>query len=230
MAIGVQAMTHIMRIGALLAAVGLASCAGEGGDAAKIGSLMFQSFTGGTMITREQAAEIPYASIGVQLGSSSQGLAVLGKGVGDDRFWYSGNRILFVTRAGRVIQTVGLPYDLKHVEIRGPNGSFAAPGTAAKFMMVFDFEDLQSFNVIANCTDIDRGPETISILGSNIQTHHHIESCKCEQLDWSFDNDFWIDPKTGYVWQSVQDIHPRSSVLSVMVFRPEGGPAQAATP
>ena len=230
MAFGVPAMRRGIARGAVALALGLSGCAGQGGDAAKIGGLLFQSFTGGAMITREQASDIPYASIGIQLGSSSQGLAVLGKTLGDERYWYSGNRILFVTRGGRIVQTVGLPYDLKHVSVRGPSGGWVAPGTAAQFTMLFDFDDLQAFNVVANCTDADKGAETIVILGSKIQTQHHIESCKVEQLDWSFDNDFWIDPKSGYVWQSEQDIHPRSSVLSVMVFRPEGGTPQAASP
>lgn len=230
MELGVSAVRRTIAYGAVVLAIALFGCAGQGGDAAKIGGLLFQSFTGGAMITREQAAEIPYASIGVQLGSSSQGLAVLGKTLGDERYWYSGNRILFVTRGGRVVQTVGLPYDLKHVDVRGPGGGWVAPGTAAKFTMMFDFDNLQAYNVIANCTDTDRGPETIAILASNIQTRHHVESCEVEQLDWSFDNDFWLDAKTGYVWQSVQDIHPRSSVVTVMVFRPEGGPPQAQTP
>ena len=212
------------------ALAGCASDTGGGGDALRIGHLLFQTISGqGDMITRETAAQIPYASIGVQLGSSSQGLAVLGKGVGDDRYWYSGTRILFVTREGRLLETVGLPYDLTHVDIRGPNGDWVAPGTAEHFSMVFDFQDLSVFNAVAECTDTDQGPETITILNTNIQTHHHVEDCNLDQLDWSFENDFWIDPKTGYVWQSVQHPHPRSSDLTITVFRPESTPAPATT-
>jgi len=198
-----------------------AGCASGSNDAMHIGSLLFQSITGhAAMITREQAAAIPYASIGVQLGSSAQGLAVLGKGVGDDRYWYSGNSILFVTRAGRVTRTVGLPYDLSHADARS-GGAPTAPGTASHFVMTLDFPDLGAFNVVANCADSDEGPATISILSANIETRHHIERCEAPELDWSFENEFWLDAKTGYVWQSIQNIHPRSSLLTVTVFRPE---------
>lgn len=218
----------------VLAGLALAAsgCASSSSDAVRIGELLMQSVTGhGDMITREQAAGIPYASIGVQLGSSGQGLAVLGKGVGDDRFWYSGNSILFVTRQGRVVQTVGLPYDLTHLETRAAGGATGAPGTAPNFVLVLDFRDLGAFNVVANCTDTDEGPETIVILSTKVETRHHIERCEAGQIDWSFENEFWLDSKTGYVWQSVQNIHPRSSLLTVTVFRPEGTPrAQTAAP
>lgn len=209
-------------------AFGASGCASSSSDAMHIGTLLLQSITGhAAMITREQAAAIPYASIGVQLGSSAQGLAVLGKGVGDDRYWYSGNSILFVTRAGRVMQTVGLPYDLSHADARSGSGP-AAPGTAPHFVLMLDFRDLGTFNVVANCTDTDEGPATISILSANIETRHHIERCEAPELDWSFENEFWLDARTGYVWQSIQNIHPRSSLLIVTVFRPENSRTQAA--
>ena len=69
-----------------------------------------------------------------------------------------------------------------------------------------------------------KGPETIEILGTKIATRHHVESCEAEQLDWSFENEFWIDPKSGFVWQSEQSIHPRSADLNLTVFRRESTP------
>jgi hypothetical protein len=235
MALGVQAVTiGFLRV---CAAAGLtcavAGCANSSSDAFRVGKLLIQQLTGhGQMITREQAAGIPYASIGVQLGPSGQGLAVLGKGIGEDRYWYSGNSILFVTRAGRVVQTVGLPYDLSHVDVRsaGASGQRSSPGTAAHFALVYDFQDLGAFNIVATCDDTDEGPETITILETNIETRHHIEHCKAPELDWSFENEFWLDAKTGYVWQSVQNIHPRSSLLTVVVFRPESSPRPQSGP
>jgi hypothetical protein len=231
MGLGVHAVmkltTSTVAVGFALA---LAACSsGSNSDALRIGGLMFQSVSGGGTITRDQAAAIPYASIGVQLGGSSQGLAVLGKGIGADRYWYSGNRILFVTRDGRVVQTVGLPHDLTHLDVRTRSGNWTGPGTAKNFSLVFDFADVGAFNVVATCTDENKGPETITILGANLSTEHHTETCDAPALDWSFQNQFWIDPKTHFVWQSEQEIHPHESTLYVSVFRPEAPATSAAT-
>jgi hypothetical protein len=187
-----------------------------------------QTVTGGPTITREQAAGIPYASLGVQLGSSGQGVAVLGKRVGDDRYWYSGEAVLLVTRNGRIVETVGLPYDLTRLQVRTRDGSSGAPGTAGEFALMFDLRSLGAYNVVARCTGIDEGLETIEILSVAIQTRHHVERCEAEQIDWSFENEYWLDVKTGFIWQSVQDIHPRSPKLYLSVFRPESGRAPQA--
>jgi hypothetical protein len=229
-ALGVQAMTAAFaRATAMCAlAVAVLGCTtGSSNDAFRLGGLIFQSIGGGPSVTREQAAAIPYASLGVQLGSSGQGVAVLSRRQGEDRYWSSGEAIVFVTRNGRVIETVGLPYDLTKVTVRANNGLPAAPGTARTLVLMYDFRSLGAYNIVAHCTDTDEGPETIEILGTAIQTRHHVERCNAEQLDWSFENEFWLDPKTGFVWQSVQDIHPRSPKLYVSVFRPESGPAPA---
>lgn len=214
-------------------AAALCGCAGSDNDALRVGGLLFGAVTGHTeQVTRDRAAAIPYASIGVQLGSSTQGLAVLNKRVGEDRYWASGESILFVTREGRVIETIGLPYDLTRVEARGGLAAGGtAPGTAREFFLMYDFREMGAFNVVAHCTDTDEGAETITILTARIETRHHVERCEAEQIDWSFENEFWLDAKTGFVWQSVQDIHPRSPKLYLTVFRPDASarPATAAS-
>jgi hypothetical protein len=230
MALGVQAMTRAaLRIAGVSALVAMAAgCAGSNSsnDALRVGGLLFGAITGQSeQVTRARAASIPYASLGVQLGSSGQGIAVLNKRAGDNRYWASGESILFVTRAGRVVETVGLPYDLSRVEPRVRGGGDGTPGTAREFALMYDFRSMGAYNVVAHCTDTDEGPETITILDAPIETRHHVERCNAEQLDWSFENEFWLDAKTGFVWQSVQDIHPRSPKLYVTVFRPESGPA-----
>jgi hypothetical protein len=227
-ALGVQAMkTHLALSAALMLA--LAGCATSDNDAFRLGGLIFQSITGGPTITREQAASIPYASLGVQLGNSGQGVAVLGRRAGEDRYWFSGETVVLVTRAGRVVETAGLPYDLTRLQVRAPTGT-GAPGTAREYMLLYDLRSLGAYNVAARCTDTDEGAQTITILGTAIVTRYHVERCNAEQIGWSFENEYWLDPKTGFVWQSVQDIHPRSPKLYISVFRPESGRAPASPP
>jgi hypothetical protein len=66
--------------------------------------------------------------------------------------------------------------------------------------------------------------ETISILGSAIPAVHIVDHCAVPAMRWNFDNDYWIDKGSGYVWRSSQHIHPKSPPVVLEVFRPEQNP------
>jgi hypothetical protein len=202
-----------------LAAMLLSGCATDTG---RMAQAMFQSAWGteGVRITREQAADVPYASLGAQVGDGgNQGLLVLGTNTGTQAEWYSGDLVMIRTRAGRIVRTAGLPYDLGGLEVRPVNGAAAQRG--ATVSLFFDFPDYGVFGAIGTCTERDAGPEIVTILGTQISTRRYIEDCEVESLDWAFDNEFWKDPATGYVWRSRQSIHPRSAPITIEVFRPE---------
>jgi hypothetical protein len=40
-------------------------------------------------------------------------------------------------------------------------------------------------------------------------------------MRWNFDNEYWTDKMTGYVWRSSQHIHPKAPPLILEVLRPE---------
>jgi hypothetical protein len=84
-----------------------------------------------------------------------------------------------------------------------------------------DFPDMGVFGAVAQCTNQDQGEETVTILGGDIATRHVVEHCSVPVMRWSFDNDYWQDPRTGYVWRSRQYVHPKSPPIVLEVFRPE---------
>ena len=65
------------------------------------------------------------------------------------------------------------------------------------------------------------GDDSIEIFGSRIPTRHIVEHCIVQVLRWNFDNEFWQDRTSGYVWRSSQHIHPKSPPLILEVLRPE---------
>jgi hypothetical protein len=205
---------------ALIAAIalGMGACATDTGRMAQ--ALMGTVWTSEPVrVTRERAAEIPYASMGAQLGNGNQGLLVLGTNTGEQAEWYSGDLIMIRTRAGRIVRTAGLPYDLGGAEVRPVTGAPAARG--ATVALFYDFPDLGVFGAPGYCSARDAGPETIEILGTPIATRRVEESCEVESLDWNFQSQYWTDPATRYVWRSRQYIHPRSDPVTLEVFRPE---------
>jgi hypothetical protein len=200
----------------------LTGCAADS-DVARVASLLFNGVTAApTKVTRERAAAIPYASVGIQLGASDQVLFVLGETVGDELHWFAGEQTSVGTRRGRIVRTVGLPYDL--------GGFHPSPASAVDFNpasataqddFLMDFPDLGVFGANARCSRRVIGDEETEILGANIPTRHVAERCAVQALRWNFENEFWYDRTTGYVWRSKQYIHPKSRPLTLETLRPE---------
>jgi hypothetical protein len=110
------------------------------------------------------------------------------------------------------------------LELRRRDGSSIAPGGAppldADYVLVLDYQDLRLVGAGADCRASDRGEEAIEILGTALTTRHVVEACEIRIIDWSFENEFWVDPDTGFVWQSSQYVHPKLSPLTFRVLRP----------
>ena len=214
-------MASKRRLSVILALLALTACTGEP-EAFRVGRLLFQSINGSQKIPRERAAAVPYATMGLELGSSAQVLLTLGTTTGKELDWFAGENIFVATSDGQVIRTVGLPYDLggRHpigVSAGHENKDLAAASTSSSM----DFPDLGIFGATAECSSREKGEEQVEILGAPILTHHVVEHCNVQVLKWTFDNDYWRDRTSGYVWRSRQYVHPKSPPVILEVFRPE---------
>lgn len=176
-----------------------------------------------TSVTLEDASAVPYASIGVQVGSSNQFIMPLATDLDGKQEWMN-QKLLVATRNGRIVQTAGMPFNLGRLEqvahAPAPGTAIGAPVPNTRYSLYFDLVDLNLFAIEAACTATDRGLEQVDILGGEIPARHIVEDCDMHALDWSFENDFWTDPNTGFVWKSVQNVHPKLAAVTIMVLRP----------
>ncbi len=74
-------------------------------------------------VTRDQAAAIPYASLGYTLEGGNQTMLVLATDSNGELLWTSPSHVVMVTRDGRIVRTLGLPHDLSGLTI----ASWTAP-------------------------------------------------------------------------------------------------------
>jgi hypothetical protein len=207
------------RILLLLPLLLLAGC--QNSDLGELAQLAYTSVTSTPpKVTRDQAAAVPFASMGLELGDTAQVLLVLGTETGNELDWFAGDQLFIRTQNGRVVRTVGLPYDLGGLRRIDANGSAAQPVFASTARYSFDFPDLGIYDALAQCTTKDDGTATVEIFGSQLPTRHITEHCTVPDMRWNFDNEYWTDPMTGYVWRSSQHIHPESPPLVLQVFRP----------
>lgn len=179
--------------------------------------------SGSSKVTLQQAAAIPYASLGVRVDGGSEFLIVLAMDGPHSKLWTAGKVIALQTDDGRIVRTSGLAHNLS-----GVNGDLGVPVSpldalkqkSGKRTLLYDFADLNAYSVKTVCQTSTLGHESISILGKAIPTIRVEESCRAAALNWSFVNTYWVGDKSGMVWKSIQYVHPRLGSISTEILRP----------
>jgi len=190
--------------------------------------LMRQSVSasfGNVRVTREQAAAVPYASMGYALDGGNQIMLVLATDSGGEMLWTSAAHVVIVTRQGRIVRTVGLGHDLSSLTTRNsgtlpaPSAAIQAPFTSTRLE---DFPELGLYGISVSCRAHLVGRQSIKILGQAIATFRIDEACQSDRLEWSFTDSFWVDSDSGLVWRSSQHVHPKGGLVETEIFRPPG--------
>ena len=217
------------RFATFVLSLALAGCNSTGqSDFAQFYQAARQSFAtsfGSGRVTKDQAAAIPYASIGYRLNDGAEQLLVLATDANGEQLWTSNAHIVIVTRGGRIARTVGLPQDVSAVT---PQTGLQLPAIAAAlkgtetYTRLEDFPDLPAYGAAIICTAVSKGRETIAVLGRGISTARIDEACRSAELKWTFTDNYWLDPDSGLVWRSVQHIHPKGGKIEIETFRPPG--------
>jgi hypothetical protein len=180
---------------------------------------------GNARVTREQAAAIPYASMGYSVDGGNQTMLVLGTDNGGDLLWTSPAHVVIVTRDGRIVRTLGLGHDLASLTSRSQQ-TIPAPATAIQAPFATtrleDFPELGLYGAIVSCRARSVGRQAIKILGEAIPTVRVDEACQSSNPDWSFVDSYWVDRDNGTVWRSRQHVHPKGGVIATEILRPPG--------
>jgi hypothetical protein len=180
---------------------------------------------GSAGITRDQAASVPYASLGYRLNDGPEAILVLATDSNGEQLWTSSAHFVLLTQDGRVKRSAGLSHDLGALTpLRGaslppPASALDAPSTN---YFSADFPDIPAYGVAVSCRMTRKGAETIDILGEPLATARVDEECVSEKPRWHFRNSYWLDARSGFVWRSIQHIHPHGDTLEIEVFRPPG--------
>lgn len=196
-----------------------AGCIGIGGnDAISIWDAASSAFSDGEKVSLQEASSVPYASIGLQIGDSSQLMLLLATDTAGLQLWTSSARIAITTDRGRITRTSGLEHNLGGLEPR--RTGHAASGKTTHWLA--DFPDLGLYSISITCQERPVGKETIDILGKELYTNRFEDDCKTDgdALDWSFKNTYWRDPASGLAWRSIQHVHPSAPIIVTETLRP----------
>lgn len=177
---------------------------------------------GNVRISREQAAAVPYASMGYSQNGGNEDMLVLGTETNGEQLWTSSRKVVIVIREGRIVRTLGLDYDLSGLTSQGN----AVPPPAAAVRAAFstsrleDFPELGLFGVFVSCNARSAGRQTIKILGQPIATMRVNETCRSIKPEWHFTDNYWVDLDNGRVWRSRQHVNPKGGIIETQIFRP----------
>lgn len=207
-------------------AASLSACVPSESIVFRHAQLLWGGGKGGRPISRDDVARIPAASIAVRMGSSREVLVLLDRVDGRDHFWLSTDRVMLVTRGGRLIQTAGFPNDLQHTSF--PSGD-PVDGRllAMNAQMSVRLLDYEEFGTGLPATSKYRvvKKEPLSIIGSTIPTVRVSERVRMRSLKWHFTNTYWVHEETGVIWRSRQHFHPDHPALTMTTMRPARPPA-----
>lgn len=205
---------------AFSAAWGLAGCSSEQGDWGQVLNIVEAAFGPGGGVTMQQAAAIPFATLGVRVGDSTEDILVLAGTTNGQRLWTNASHVVLQTRDGRILRTAGLPHNRTDIRLlRGDGGPPPLQGSA-ETTWEEDFGDLHKYSIVVSCHSTVKGSEGVKNFTSVIPTTRVDEDCRSDQLDWSFTNSYWISPKDGLAWKSIQYISPKLDPVTIELLRP----------
>ena len=212
----------------LAAAVLLSGCSSGGNspyqDYAKVLGQAVSSIFHRSDVPREAPAAIPYASLGYRVNGGDEAMLVLATDTDGNQLWTSSNHVVFQTSGGRITRTVGLPQDLGGTS---PHSAKALTPPAAALQQPFssdrlvDYPALGAYGVSISCNALARRLERIKILNQTITTMRVDEICEDRASNWRFVDNYWLDPKTGFTWRSLQHV-AQGEFVETEIFRPPG--------
>ena len=184
----------------------------------------WRNYSGSGRVTLEQAAQIPYATLAYRVDGGSEEMLILATSTNGNLLWTSVSRVVLMTRDGRVQRSVGLRHDRGGMSPENGSSSLPPPAQALRqpyrSVRLVDFPETGLHGVRVTCTTVARGTEMVTVLGSALLARRVDESCESNRPRWSFTDRYWVDADSGFVWQSLQHLHPSGPILHVKILRP----------
>ncbi len=180
-------------------------------------------------VTRQQADELPYASILAWYDDAPVAFMVLGE-VGPHRelVYYSQSRQVLVTRGAFIVRSVGMAGDVTRT-VFSPDWPMAENGEPADLRQLagrtlvrrIDIQSAALFDVPLRSSFSLEGTDRIEILGRKLETVILREEVRMPN-EKPYTNRYWLDAATAFCWKSHQHIHARSDAMNIEITKPAG--------
>lgn len=224
------------RVAGALALAGLAACSSSGDSTPeRLAPLIQQSVLGdllGTeeappappVFTRAQLNEVPFATIAVKDDDGNRAYVVPVSDNGGYLVYQDAARSGVIMRGGLVTATQGQSYDLQAVR-HAADDPIVTPTPVAEWpQRVFRnyqfnlYGGAKDFQITTSCRYEAVARERIEIVELFFDTVRMVETCS--NTERSFQNTYWADPNSGFIWKSRQWLGPRRGFMEIEIIRP----------
>ena len=171
-------------------------------------------------ITQSLVKQIPYASLRMKIGKGPAGLLILESENENESTWVSADNIFITLKEGRIIRAEGLPNNLTDFLSSEPSFKeiINQDDTGEEFRYIsLDTPEVTSLKL--SVTYKKGGHEEVSILDHKRTLLLIEERVGNSYIRWEYTNKYWVDEKTGYVWQSLQMIAPNLPPIFIQITK-----------
>jgi Group 4 capsule polysaccharide lipoprotein gfcB, YjbF len=176
--------------------------------------------------TDEDVARIPYASLGVKVGDAPEILVVLAGSEPDGLHWRPADGSLLVTRHGRITRVSGRITDVRMAPGDGDDPVAAGRIGASETedcIRLLDFPKVRRYGVVVRSVLRRVGDAPVDLLRGEARAVKFSEIGGSDVIGWQFENEFYLDPRTGRILKSRQSATPEAAPFELRILRPFDG-------
>ncbi|MGR5154528.1 YjbF family lipoprotein [Photobacterium swingsii] len=192
-----------------------------------------------TQLTAQAINQLPYASIYARIGDGPQAFMVLAFAEQDiivsaqnspngrtatQLKWLSADRGLIVTQAGRITKTGSLSQGNLVATTSATMDPLALglhqDSTPKTWTRTLDWQPGYHFGYTVNSTFSNGSEQVIVVNEHSVQSLYFTEEVNVPSLEQSYQNEFWLNPKTGAVIKSRQQLAPGLPVVEFSILKP----------
>ncbi len=166
-------------------------------------------------VTRADIEAQPLGVMGVQVEGGIKGIIIWNRRENGYDHWRSGNGVVIVTQAGRLIRTAGFPQDqLASRVVLGSEPLGTALDPARRYGLTRELDYLpDQYSVQAECELRYVRTKTIQLMGQAREVNEWVETVRLPRQRKKWKQSFDVDRTTGEVLRSVQHLGPRMRVI-----------------
>lgn len=175
-------------------------------------------------LSKEQAEALPYAVLQVSLNDEHTIIMPLGYLEREQQQWFSKDLLSFSTKNGRVIQIYNTDEEISAIErvdfYRDVYLSSVKPRQFFQFVVSMDFLTQKRFGVKGFLKVQVKGMEERFLWGKPVPLLRIEEQVSIPSMNFQFTNLYWKDPKTNFIWESIQKWSPNALKIHYKVVKP----------
>ena len=180
--------------------------------------------------SQEEASDLDYASILLSVDGENPVLMPLGylkgqKGeAGRVQQWFSKDLVSLSTKNGRIIQTYNTSEEISNIKrvdfYTDVTLKTIQPRQSFDLTAEIDYLTQKRFGVKAQLTVSAKQLEERILWGQPFSLLRIEEKVVIPALDYEYTNLYWKDPKTDFIWESVQKWSPNAYEFHYQVVKP----------